>query len=251
MDPKKEKLIAELKQAHEELKAIEKYHRVGKGSYLRNMVYGANDGIITTFAVVAGVAGAQLPIKVVLILGVANLVADGISMAMGNFLGTKSENDFKRKERQMEAMEVDLIPEEERKEIEEIYRKKGFKGELLIKAVDAITSDKKIWVDEMMVNELNIIPNEDESPGKNALATFMAFGAAGFLPLMPYIFGFSYGGVFQTAIIMTGLALFAVGSVRTIFTKKNWILAGLEMLLVGAAAAAVSYGLGYWLTLII
>jgi len=234
-----------MKTAHSAGHAYEKYHKIGSGSYLRNMVYGANDGIVTTFAVVAGVAGAALEMKVVLILGFANLVADGMAMALGNYLGTKSENDFKKKERGLEEWEVEHIPEEERQEIERIYKKKGFTGSDLEKIVSVITADKKLWVDEMMVNELGIVPGEEESPAKNGLATFIAFSLAGLLPLLPFVFGFHLGSQFQAAIIMTGVALFMVGSLRSIFTKKNWLLAGIEMFLVGALAAASAYGIGY------
>lgn len=240
-----EKKIQEVKSAHRSGTAYEKYHKAGHGSYLRNMVYGANDGIVTTFAVVAGVAGAALEMKVVLILGFANLVADGIAMALGNYLGTKSENDFKKKERRLEEWEVEHMPEEERLEIEEIYKKKGFRGNDLEKIVNVITADKKLWVDEMIVNELGIVPGEEESPAKNGLATFIAFASAGLLPLLPFVFGFHLGSQFQAAIIMTGVALFMVGSLRSIFTKKNWLIAGIEMLFVGALAAASAYGIGY------
>lgn len=244
---KDEKIIAELKAAHRRGNATEKYHNVGKGSYLRNMVYGANDGIVTTFAVVAGVAGANLSTKIILILGFANLVADGLSMALGNILGTRSENQLKKEELKVEHFEIDHVPEEEAKEIEEIYKKKGFKGDDLKRAVQIITSDKNIWAKEMMIHELGIIPGEEESPWKNGLATFVAFASAGLLPLLPYVFNIAIKDTFTTAIIFTAVALFAVGAARTVFTKKNWLLAGLEMLGVGAIAAIAAYVLGYFI----
>jgi VIT1/CCC1 family predicted Fe2+/Mn2+ transporter len=238
-------LIQEIKIAHKTKTSVEKYHKVGSGTYLRDMVYGANDGIITTFAVVAGVAGASLDVKIVLILGIANLIADGFAMATGNFLGTRSENQFKMREREMEEWEVVHVPDEEKKEIEAIFKKKGFSGEKLKQVTNIITSNKKVWVDEMMIHELGIIPGEEGNPLKNGFATFIAFVLAGFLPLIPYIIGVSDG--FTIAIIMTGIALFSVGALRNIFTKQNWIIAGLEMLGVGAIAAVVAYGLGYWI----
>ncbi|OJI07299.1 hypothetical protein BK004_01520 [bacterium CG10_46_32] len=214
---------------------------------MRNIVYGANDGIVTTFAVVAGVAGAGLDTKIVLILGFANLIADGISMAVGNYLGTSSENQLQAKERIMEEWEVAHVPDEERKEIEEIYRAKGFSGKNLDHIVSVITSDKKLWVDEMMVNELGIIPGEEESPIGNSVATFIAFVIAGFLPLLPYVAGIEFGNVFNTAIIMTAFALFIVGAMRSIVIKEHWFISGLEMLGVGAIAAASAYAVGYFL----
>ncbi|MBI2050184.1 MAG: VIT1/CCC1 transporter family protein [Parcubacteria group bacterium] len=226
---------------------MEQYHHAGRGSYLRNMVYGANDGIVTTFAVVAGVAGASLEPKIVLILGFANLLADGVAMATGNFLGTRSENQLQAKERRMEEWETVNIPDEERKEIEHIYRAKGFKGKELESIVATITADKKLWVDEMMVAELGIIPGEEEKPISNSVATFVAFVAAGLLPLLPYVLGVEFGNVFYTAIGMTAIALFAVGAARSLITKESWIISGIEMLGVGAIAAVSAYGVGYLL----
>src|SRR3989338_5875779 len=119
------------------------------GGYLRDVIYGANDGIITTFAVVAGVAGAALSSSVVLILGFANLIADGISMGMSNYLGLKSQRDFESRERQREEQETEMWPEEERDEICRMYAAKGFAGQDLDRAVAVITSDKKRWGNEI------------------------------------------------------------------------------------------------------
>src|SRR3989344_9708993 len=131
------------RRAHWKDETRSKLHASTVGNYLRDMVYGANDGIVTTFAVVAGVAGAELGINVVLILGFANLLADGLAMAIGNYLGTKSEDEYITKERAMEEWEVDHLPDLEKKEIESIYRKKGFKGKDLVRVVAVITGDKK------------------------------------------------------------------------------------------------------------
>ncbi|MDP6756256.1 MAG: VIT1/CCC1 transporter family protein, partial [Patescibacteria group bacterium] len=145
----------------------------------------------------------------------------------------------------MEEWEIEHIPEEEKKEIQAIYAKKGFKGNDLKRATQIITSNKEAWIDEMMIHELGTVPGEEDHPFKNGVATFIAFVIAGFLPLVPYIF--ALGNTFYTAIIMTVFALFVVGALRNIFTKQNIIIAGLEMLGVGAIAAVVAYGLGYWI----
>lgn len=247
MNEELEAKIKEVKEAHDRGTAAEIYHKTGAGSYLRDMVYGANDGIITTFAVVAGVAGAQLPAKIVLILGFANLIADGFAMAIGNYLGTKSENDFQDKERKMEEWEIKYVPEEEKEELRRIYRDKGFSGADLEKAVAVLSENKKQWVDEMMISELGIIPGRQESPLKNGLATFIAFAGAGFLPLLPYLMPSNGANSFTLAIATTAAALFLVGSLRSIFTKKMWLAAGLEMLGVGAIAAFAAYLIGAWL----
>jgi VIT1/CCC1 family predicted Fe2+/Mn2+ transporter len=161
--------------------------RFGK-IYIHDAVFGANDGIVTTFAVVAGVAGANLPLQTVLILGFANLFADGLAMGLGNYLGIKSE--------------LDLAPQ--------------IKQSQLLRAV------------------------------KRGLATFISFALAGLCPLLPYIF--QAPSTFKTSILVTGLALFTVGSLRTFITKKPWFVAGLEMLLIGTIAAAAAYLTGNLIT---
>ncbi len=240
-----EQRILEAKRAHENKTAVEHLHVSGGGTYIKDLVYGANDGIITTFAVVSGVAGAGLDPKIVLILGFANLLADGLSMAVGNYLGTRSEEDYIRREQKMEEWEVEYLPKEETAEIRAIYTKKGFEGKNLDHAVEIITSDKKRWVDVMMVEELGLIPLEGKSHAvKNGIATFIAFACAGILPLLPYVFGAVGKQAFYIAIIMTAVTQFTVGSARVLITKGKWWRAGLEMLLVGFLAAIVAYGIG-------
>ena len=246
-DKELQKKIKEVRASHEDKTAHEKYHRTGTGAYLKDIVYGANDGIVTTFAVVAGVAGAGLDATIVIILGIANLMADGFSMATGNYIGTKSELQYQKKEREMELWEIEHVPEHEKEEIRGIYQKKGFKGEDLDRAIKVITANKQVWADEMMHHELGMIPQDvsEESPFKNALATFIAFSIAGSLPLLPYIFRINSG--FLIATIMTGVALFVVGSLRSFLTRKHWIISGFEMLFVGAVAAGFAYFIGYFI----
>ncbi|MFC1627212.1 VIT1/CCC1 transporter family protein [Patescibacteria group bacterium] len=237
--------IKEVRQAHEAGHATEKYHATFGGAYIRDVVYGANDGIVTTFAVVAGVAGAHLSSSIVIILGFANLLADGLAMAIGNYLGTKSEQEYMAKERKMEEWEIKYIPDLEKKEIEDIYRKKGYTGKDLKDITNLVTKNKKVWVDTMMIDELGILPDDTTSAVKNGLATFISFAIAGLFPLLPYLFKLSNS--FNASIIATAISLFVVGSLRAFITKKNWLISGLEMLFVGAIAAVVAYTTGYFI----
>lgn len=246
-----DKRIAEIRRMHHN-GHIEDFHRTGVGGYVRDFVYGANDGIITTFAVVAGVAGADLSASVVLILGFANLLADGFSMAMSNYLGEKSNRDFVSTEREREEWEVERLPEEERQEIREMYQKKGLEGETLEKVVATITANKKLWVDEMMTGEHGLLPEHGTThPWKNAATTFVAFVIAGFVPMIPYLFGMSSEKTFPYAIMATVAILFTVGSLRTLITGKKWYLAGAEMLAVGMLAAGFAYFIGDFLSRIV
>ena len=218
----------------------EKLHQAG-GKYLRDLVYGANDGIITTFAVISGAAGAALSPGVVIILGLANLLADGISMGLSNFLSLRSERDFHKMERAREDMEIEKFPNEEREEVRVILRRWGLPEKHIPEILDAITSDKKRWVDLMMVEELGIVESNNEFPAKHGLVTFAAFITAGSLPLIPYIFGISTEYQFLTSIAATAIALFAVGSARSTIVKTSWLRAGFEMLMVGGFAALAAY----------
>lgn len=223
-------------------------HDVEKGRHIGDMVYGAIDGIVTTFAVVSGVAGASLSPGIVLILGFANLFADGLSMAVGNYLGTKSEIEYKNRERLREEWEVEHLPEEEMEEVRQIYRRKGFSGDLLEKIVQVITGDKKQWVDTMLLEELHIIP-ERSSPLMAGAMTFISFVVAGFVPLFSFVLSYFVpviaGIAYPSSVFLTFAALFAVGSLRVYVTGKRWWASGLEMLLVGGATAIVAYCIGY------
>lgn len=218
-------------------------HRKDVGKYIGDLVYGANDGIITTFAIVAGASGASLSASVVIILGFANILADGISMGVSNFLGEKSEQDFAKAQYEKENWEIDNLRELEVEEVYDIYRKKGFKGKDLERAVDIITSNRKVWLDTMMKDELNIIMEKKEDPKKHGLATFAAFVVAGLFPLLPYLIPGTVN-TFASSVIIGAVALFTIGALRTLITTVSWIRGGVEMLLAGSAAAAVAYIVG-------
>lgn len=225
-------------------------HEQERGRYLSEAVYGASDGIVTTFAVVAGVTGAALPPSIVLILGLANLLGDGFSMGAGAYLGERSRQDWERKERDRELWEIEHFPEGEREEIRAIFRAKGFTGELLERAVDAITADRERWVETMMREELHIIPAHKE-PLRAGLTTLASFVVAGAIPLVSYVAaGLSpllRRHSFWVAVGVTLATLFGVGAARSLVTFKSWRRTGLEMLLVGGLAAAVAYVVGFLL----
>lgn len=223
----------------------EKNHKLGRGKYIGDFVYGANDGIITTFAVVSGAMGGNLPGVVIIILGLANLIGDGISMGLSNFLSLRSENDFQKKQRAIEEWETVEFPKKEREEVEVVLKNWGISGETLEKATDVIISDKKRWVDFMMKEELGIVEDGVQFPWKNGAITTVAFMAAGALPLVPYIFGVSADLQFPISIGATALSLFSVGMARTFVTDAPRFRSGMEMLAVGSVAALASYFVGW------
>jgi VIT1/CCC1 family predicted Fe2+/Mn2+ transporter len=220
----------------------------GAGSqYIGDMVLGGLDGIVTTFAVVSGVAGANLGANVLMILGMANLFADGFSMATGSFLSLKSEREYYQKEKSRETWEVENFPEGEKAELAAIYRKQGYSETDSKRLVEIKTRNPGLWVDTMMVEELGMLP-DDRTPLRSALATFSAFVLAGSIPLLVYLLGIfipiAASTSFFVSLIMSGVALFILGSAKVVVTHRNPLRSGLEMLIVGSLAAAVAYLVG-------
>jgi VIT1/CCC1 family predicted Fe2+/Mn2+ transporter len=215
-------------------------------SYLHDFIYGAVDGAVTTFAVVAGVAGASLSETVVIILGGANLVADGFSMAASNFLGSRAERQQRERARREEQLHIELVPEGEREEIRQIYAAKGFTGEDLDRIVDVITSDRELWAETMMSEELGFgatTPNEYRA----ALATLAAFLTIGSLPLLVYVYDLVAGDVadpFLWSALMTGVAFLVVGGMKARFVDQSWWRSALETLTIGGLAAGLAYAAG-------
>lgn len=220
------------------------------GEYIGSFVYGALDGSITTFAVVSGVAGAGLSPNVVIILGLANLFADGLSMGVSDYLSTKSEIEYVEKEKMRELRLIGIQPEVEKEAIRKIYQDKGFKRKALDDAVKAVTENKDVWVKEKLVFDLGLL-DEDVDPRKSGLITFLAFIVVGFIPLISYIFAgfdpFIADNSYSLALLLTGVAFFGAGAARVFVTGKRWWKSGLEMLFVGAIASGVAYLVGYLL----
>ncbi|MCB0801609.1 MAG: VIT1/CCC1 transporter family protein [Flavobacteriales bacterium] len=215
--------------------------------YIGEFVYGGIDGSVTTFAVVAGSAGAGLDSSIVIILGFANLIADGFAMSVGSYLSNKSEQENYDKHKRLEYWEVDHLPEKEREEIREIYEAKGFEGELLEQVVAVITADKDRWVDVMMKEELNMMESE-KSPFAMGAMTFFSFIIVGIIPLIAYIWDYSSGqnsaNLFNMSIVLTSFAFIGIGWLKSYITQTKRIKSILETLSLGAAAAVLSYFVG-------
>jgi VIT1/CCC1 family predicted Fe2+/Mn2+ transporter len=229
------------------IEAAREEHGGAGSQYIGDLVYGGLDGIITTFAVVCGVAGSQLGTPVILILGLANLFADGFSMATGAYLSSKSEHEYYERERQREAYEVEHFPEGEIMEMIEVYRSQGYSEEEAKTLIEIQSRNADRWVKVMLVHELGLLP-DDRKPILSGLATFLAFILAGSVPLLIYLLGLFVAMPADTAfiisLILSGLALFALGAAKVIITKLNPFRSGSEMLIVGGFAALVAYLLG-------
>lgn len=218
--------------------------RLARGShhnYLRDAIYGGIDGAVTTFAAVAGVVGAQLGPSVILVIGFANLVADGFSMAASNYLGTRAEqDDFRRLER-VEMRHIELEPLGEEEEVRQIFRKKGFEGDDLNRIVALTIADRDRWVRTMLTEEYGL-PAEVRSPVLAAVTTFAAFAVCGLVPLLAYLAGSVYA--FQISALLTGAVFFGIGEAKSLWSTAGWWNSGLATLAIGAVAAILAFAAG-------
>ena len=210
-------------------------------NYLRDWVYGGIDGAVTTFAVVSGVVGAQLSSGVILVLGAANLLADGFSMAASNYLATKAEREDAEHLAAIENHHVSADPEGEREEVRQIFRAKGLEGEELRRVVELVTADRGVWVRTMLTEEYGL-PWKIRSPWRAGLSTFSAFLACGLVPLVPFVVGAP--DAFRLAAVLTGGVFFAIGSAKSRWSTVSWWRSGLETVTVGSIASALAYGVG-------
>jgi VIT1/CCC1 family predicted Fe2+/Mn2+ transporter len=215
-------------------------------NYLRDWIYGGIDGAVTTFAIIAGVAGADLAASVVLILGFANLLADGLAMAASNYSGTTAERDDYKRVLGIEQKHIALVPEGEREEIRQIFSAKGFSGDDLERIVSVITSDKALWVKTMAVEEYGLSPTP-RSPALAALSTFAAFILCGLVPLAAFLLA---GGL-MSCVVAAGATFFGVGAIKSRWSPTTWWRSSLETLLIGMSAAGVAFAVGYCLKALI
>ncbi len=222
-------------------------------TFLGEFVYGGIDGSVTTFAVVSGAYGANLDSAVIIILGLANLLADGFAMSVGAYLSARSENDNFEKHKAIENWEIDNLREREVEEIREIYVAKGFEGELLEQVVEKITSDREVWIDTMMKEELEMIKT-DKTPISIGAVTFISFILVGTIPLIIYLIDFVNPldlDLFLTSAILTGIAFALIGVLKAFVNNTNALRGLLETLLLGGAAALIAYFVGDFLEKIV
>lgn len=208
---------------------------------VRDFVYGAIDGTVTTFAIVAGVKGAELSTATILILGMSNILADGFSMAAGNYLGTKADLDEQALVHDFEKNQILVNPHGEAEEVRQIYMAKGFEGELLEQTVKTVIQDREQWLKIMMAEEYGYTP-DFRSPLKAGGITFLAFLLFGFIPLIPYLIGVN--NAFTVATVLTGTSFFMLGALKSMWSLEPAWSSGLKTFVIGSMAASFAYGVG-------
>lgn len=228
----------------------DKFHLQG-GELIRQITFGMNDGVVSIFALLAGMAGAGQEPKIILITLLAATVAGALSMAAGEFISSKSEADYYNHEIEQESLEITLCPEIEKEELRKIYRDKGFEGELLDKIVNHLVKDRDNWVREMIIDELGVTEIEQGSGFKTAIIIFFSFILGACFPTLPYVilinFDIDSFLLFKIATGVTVGGLFLAGSLKKFVTGVNWLKSGVEMLIVGFFAFTISYVIGLFI----
>ncbi|MBI3773497.1 MAG: VIT1/CCC1 transporter family protein [Gammaproteobacteria bacterium] len=228
--------------------AIEKRLRQSvKSQHISNAVLGGIDGCVTTFAVVSGAFGAGFSASIALVLGFANLIADGFSMAVSNYESIRAQREFIDQTRRTEEEHIDKIPEGEREEIRQIFQQKGFQGETLETIVNTISQDRRLWVDTMLTEEHGL-QKSGPNPWQSAAVTFLAFLVVGAMPLIPFFMTvLELQQQFVISAVLAGVAFFAIGMLKSFVFAKPFIISGFSTLLTGGAAAVLAYLTGYLL----
>lgn len=223
----------------------EKIHLEG-GEIIRQIVFGANDGIVSIFALLAGVAGANQPPLTILLTLLAATIAGALSMAAGEYVSGKSERKYFENEIKKERLEIKLVPEAEKEELRIIYRKKGLKEEVVEQVVNEICKDPELWVREMVIDEIGVTDLEQKGEFRGTIVIFFAFIIGAIFPTIPYvIFQFLPGmTIFWISTIVTFFGLFLVGALKKYVTGVHWIKSGTEMLIAGLFAFGISYLIG-------
>jgi VIT1/CCC1 family predicted Fe2+/Mn2+ transporter len=221
---------------------------IKESSYIRDVVFGFGDGVNTSLGIVAGIGGATIGVDIVILAAIIGMFTGAKAMAVQNYLAVKSQKEILESEIEREEYEIENKPEDERKEIEQIYKAKGFEGDELKLVVDRITSDKKIWLKTMLTEELGLNLEIIGNPIKGAIVMFVSFLIGGVLPILPYFIvkiGFINNFVALMIAISISLASsFIIGAIKGRLAKKSWIKGGLEMSLLGTGIALLGYGIG-------
>jgi VIT1/CCC1 family predicted Fe2+/Mn2+ transporter len=221
----------------------EGWHRSARSGTLRAVIFGVSDGLVSNLSLVMGVAGASDEGSFILLAGIAGLMAGAFSMAAGEYISMQSQRELFERQIELERAELEAMPEEEERELVEIYMAKGLPREEAVRIADRMFRDPDTALDTLVREELGLDPDELGSPWGAALGSFLSFAVGAIIPVLPYLFG-NGTTAFVASLGLSLAALFAVGSAVSLLTGKGVLFSGLRQMGIGAAAAAVTYAIG-------
>jgi VIT1/CCC1 family predicted Fe2+/Mn2+ transporter len=216
----------------------------GKSGALRAAIFGVNDGLVSNLSLIFGVAGAGVDNEVVIVAGVAGLLAGAFSMASGEYISVRAQREVYERLIHLEAHEIGSEPDEEREELAELYARKGIPRDVAHTIATELMKDPEIALQTHAREELGLDPDEGlGSPVAAASSSFVSFALGAFVPLLPFLIAEGSGAAVASA-VLSGIALFAVGAAISYLTGKSWLLSGLRMLIVGGLAASITFLVG-------
>lgn len=218
-------------------------HKPGGAGNLRAAVFGVNDGLVSNASLILGVAGAGAAADVILLSGLAGLLAGAFSMAAGEYVSVRSQREFHEYQITLEREELDQYPQEEAAELALIYQAKGVAGEEAKRMAQALILDPDRALDTLAREELGLNPEELGSPWGAAISSFLAFAVGALIPVLPYLL-LSGHTAFAGVLAASAISLFGVGAAISLFTGRRALLGGLRMLAIGAAAGAATWFIG-------
>ncbi len=212
---------------------------------IRELVFGVNDGLVSVTGIIMGVTASRLAAHDIIISGLSAVSAATISMGLGAYLSTAAQNEYFLAERAREAYEVETVPDEERREVEAIYRNQGFSPEQVQALTDRVTADRERWIAFMMREELGILLDALDSPWRNAWVMAAAVILGSMPPMLPYLIWSNTHTAMVLAITLAFVAAFALGAVKAKVAKGQWLRSGLQFVAVAAAAVLVGIAAGH------
>ncbi|MBI4441614.1 VIT1/CCC1 transporter family protein [Candidatus Woesearchaeota archaeon] len=221
-------------------------HELNGGAWIKDVILGGQDGLVNVLGIVLGVAAATHDSRIIIISGLAGTVAESISMAAVAYTSSKAARDYYYGELEREKREMKDMPQEERREIRDIYAAKGFKGPLLARVVKTITSKPEIWLQTMMAEELRMFPDDYDHPFQDAVVVGIASLFGSLVPLVSFFF-LPVDTAVIVSLIIAALVLFVTGAIKAKLTIGDWRKAGIEMMCIGMLAALGGYAIGVWL----
>ncbi len=227
----------------ESIAVRERWHRGGQGGTLRAAVFGINDGLVSNLSLVTGIAGAEAKPEIILLAGVAGLLAGAFSMAAGEYISMKAQRELFEQQIAMEKQELEMSPKEEEEELALIYQAKGIPEAEASILARRIIQNPKTAIDTLAREELGLDPSELGSPRGAATSSFLAFVCGAIIPVLPYLVA-SGNIAFASSAVLSSLALFGVGALLSVFTARGPLHSGMRMLGIGLLASAITFGVG-------
>lgn len=219
-------------------------HTLGSG--VRNIVFGVHDGVLTVLGFVSGAAGIFADSRTIFFTGLAGMIAEGISMGVGEFQSIRAQNEIIANQRRIEEEEIRTKPKIEFEEVCDIYCKKGFSKKEAQDIAKRITANKQRWVDTMMAEELGFPTQRKENPLRDAWIIGIASFVGGFIPILSYLF-FGKEPAFLVSIVLSALVLFFLGVLKARYAAGKWLSSGLKMMAVALLTALITYYIGKFL----